>query len=630
MTVNHIGATGHWEINDLGVIDYLVAGHGIAVSAVEIWEAEYVPEESKLPQPSVELPHIEFAAAMLDVVLVLERDADGHAVLQLATSLDSGYVTLPTWPQTDQLLLGSRWHALDKAHVVELRSALSQHDINIGRRLSNQQLMWLYWSSGFGLDPLKELKDRPTGLEPDGPSDHFEPELIRASLYPYQVNGARFLGGMADQELGALLADEMGLGKTIQAIYLISRERDRKRGTTLVVCPSSLITNWQREIIRFTPWLSVSIHRGVERTGDPTFLEQFDVVLTSYDVLVRDVAVLESLRWNLVVLDEAQSIKNSDAKRSLAAKRLQRRVGVAITGTPIENSLRDMWSIFEFIAPAYLGARAQFERRYPDELTAARALSLRVAPMTLRRMVSDVAQDLPPRVDIPVAIDGGPRFAQEYEALRSTPNIAALALLTKLRQVCASPRALGAAFPRLEDFTKYDVALRIMFEAFEKSEKVLLFASYLEALDLIADDLRDRLPAVFLRVLDGRTSADERQKAIDDFSAHVGPGVLLMNPRATGVGLNIQAASHVIHYTPEWNPAIVAQATARAHRRGQNRPVFVHYLYLVDTVEEVMIDRLNSKRELQDAGLSGIDGDLSQSDILEALALTPARSPNAS
>ena len=489
--------------------------------------------------------------------------------------------------------------------------------------------MWLYWSSGLGLDPLKELKDRPNELDPDEPSDHFEPDLVRASLYPYQVNGARFLGGMADQELGVLLADEMGLGKTIQAIYLISREKDRKQGATLVVCPSALITNWQREIIRFTPWLSVSIHRGVTRTGDPAFLEQFDIVLTSYDVLVRDVAVLESLRWNLVVLDEAQSIKNPDAKRSLAAKRLQRRVGVAITGTPIENSLRDMWSIFEFIAPAYLGVRTQFERKYPDELTAARALSLRVAPMMLRRMVSDVAQDLPPRVDIPVAIDGGPRFALEYEAVRSTPNIATLALLTKLRQVCASPRAFGAELSRLDEFAKYDVALRIMFEAFDKGEKVLLFASYLEALDLIADDLRDRLPAVFLRVLDGRTSADERQKAIDDFSAHVGPGVLLMNPRATGVGLNIQAASHVIHYTPEWNPAIVAQATARAHRRGQSRPVFVHYLYFVDTVEEVMIDRLSSKRELQDAGLSGIDGELSQSDILEALALTPARSPDA-
>jgi SNF2 family DNA or RNA helicase len=323
------------------------------------------------------------------------------------------------------------------------------------------------------------------------------------------------------------------------------------------------------------------------------------------------------------VLDEAQAIKNPGARRSLAAKRLPKKIGIALSGTPIENSLRDMWSIVQFIAPDYLGNLREFERDYPDEVVAARSLSRRASPMVLRRLVADVAKDLPPRIDIPIAVDPSGIFADAYEAVRQSSGLGALPLLTKLRQLCASPPAeLGT----IEGYSKYNVALEIMLEAFARKEKVLLFASYIIALDEIARDLADRLPGVFLRVLDGRMAADARQDAIDDFTKVEGPAVLLMNPRATGVGLNIQAASHVIHYTPEWNPAIVAQATARAHRRGQLNPVFVHYLYYVDTVEEVMMERLESKRQLQDAGMSQIDGELSDSDILDALSRSPVRS----
>lgn len=599
---------------------------GSSVTALEIWDAEFEPERSPYPSPSSELPSLNFSASFLDLRLALLPKPGSQPILVLEARNSNTTKAWTDWMSSDQLIVDDTWFALDLLSQANFREALDAQGITLGEGVKNAQLMWLYWVSDFEIEPLTQLESAYVDL---AGVDTFEPDLVAASLYPYQVQGSRYLAEMASQGLGVLLADEMGLGKTLQAIYLIAAQQRDSPGRVLVVCPSALLSNWQREVSRFAPNLSVLVHRGSERTGDSSRFQSFNLVLTSYDVLVRDVALFDSVEWNLIVLDEAQSVKNPDARRSVAVRRLSKRIGVAITGTPIENSLRDMWSIFEFVAPEYLGSRTQFERRYPDELEAARALSLRAAPMTVRRKVVDVATDLPPRIDIRTAIDVTPALGTLYEAVLTTPNTPALALLTKLRQLCASPTFGAAGTVDLQSFPKYRVALDIMIEAFAKGEKVLLFASYLDALDSIAVDLSDRLPGVFLRVLDGRTSADNRQLAIDAFTEHSGPGVLLMNPRATGVGLNIQAASHVIHYTPEWNPAIVAQATARAYRRGQDRPVFVHYLYYVNTVEEVMLERLDSKRVLQDAGMSEIDGELSPSDILEALSRNPLRSNHA-
>lgn len=614
---------GQWSLNDQGVVCFVSGGHRIDATALEVWEAEFAPESSRFPMPSIDLPQIEFMGAVLNLDLVLRLNPIGLVEAMLSTSSDPRLIVLDAWPTSDQLIRDSQWFALDSSYLAEVKESLESHAVQLGQPLSNEQLMWLYWSSGLGIEPLEQAPNAG-----DSVSDYeYEPELIHASLYPYQIAGSRFLASMSNHGLGTLLADEMGLGKTIQAIYLMSHENKQGHGVSLVVCPSAIITNWHREVSRFTPWLRVHIHKGPTRTGDTEHFSNFDLVITSYEILTRDVAIFDSFRWNLVVLDEAQAIKNPEAKRSIATKRLTQRIGVAITGTPIENSLKDMWSIIEFVAPSYLGTQRQFERNYPDELAAAHALSRRVAPLVLRRTISEVARDLPDRVDIPIAIDGGEEFAHQYETVRQSPNVAPLALLTKLRQVCATP-CIGTGKYSFSEFPKYEVALKIILEAFKSGAKVLLFASFTESLDRIANDLRWRLPQVFLRVLDGRTSADQRQLHIDEFSGFSGPAVLLMNPRATGVGLNIQAASHVIHFTPEWNPATVAQATARAHRTGQVKTVFVHYLFIADTVEEAMIDRLQSKRQLQEAGLSEMDNDLSQADLLEALTRTPVRNSN--
>ncbi|MGJ8720458.1 MAG: DEAD/DEAH box helicase [Salinibacterium amurskyense] len=593
---------------------------------MEIWDAEFEPERSQRIPPSSDLPALVFSPSFLDLRLVLRSSKEAQAFLVLEAKNLAADVSWKHWIDDDQLIVDDTWFAVDLSTLEELRGKLAAQDISLGVGLKNSQLMWLYWSSDIDVDPLSTTE---IGSASSAAGDDFDPTLVSASLYPYQVQGALHLTEMASQGLGVLLADEMGLGKTLQAIYLLADQRKKLNETTLVVCPSALLSNWQREISKFTPALSILVHRGSDRTGDSWHFGNVDIVLTSYDILVRDVALFDSTTWNLVILDEAQAVKNPDSRRSAALRRLSKRVGVAITGTPIENSLKDMWSIFEFVAPDYLGSRTTFERRYPDETEAARALSSKAAPMTIRRKVLDVAKDLPPRIDIRTGVDVNPALGALYESVLAENDTVPLARLTKLRQLCASPESEAVGLGTLQDFPKYAVALDILLEAFAKGEKVLLFASYVDALDTIARDLTDRFPHIFLRVLDGRTSADARQLEIDAFSSHTGPAVLLMNPRATGVGLNIQAASHVVHFTPEWNPAIVAQATARAHRRGQSRPVFVHYLYYVNTVEEAMIDRLDSKRNLQDAGMSRIDGDLSSSDILEALSRSPLRSSHA-
>jgi SNF2 family DNA or RNA helicase len=325
-----------------------------------------------------------------------------------------------------------------------------------------------------------------------------------------------------------------------------------------------------------------------------------------------------------VILDEAQLIKNVAAQRSHALKRIPKRIGVAVTGTPIENSLTDMWSIFEFVAPEYLGSLVDFEYDYPDEASAAVALSRRLAPLSIRRTVASVATDLPPRVDVVTPVFASGRLENLYDAVRLDPDLAPLARLTKLRQVCAAPSDADPTWERrLTDFPKVDRLIELMESVVFEGAKALVFSSFTESIDQICGALGARFSGLFIRAVDGRKSPSHRQSDIDDFTAATGAAVLVLNPRAAGIGLNIQAASHVFHFTPEWNPAVVSQASARAHRRGQDMPVFIYYLYYVGTVEEVMMDRLDAKRGLQSAGTSMFQENPSAGELARVFALSP-------
>ena len=597
------------------------------VDALAIFDAEFdrlsLVNGLSVTRPSEDLPDLLFSPQLASANLELQTTADG-AVLRMILSATGE--RLPRWPVRGQLIVGGVWHAFDPLEVERAERRLGSHAISIDAPLNAREVLWLLWESALDVkaaptDPRNAL----AGSSRDA-SDKFDPTLVRAGFYSYQVQGACFLAEAYDLGLGTLLADEMGLGKTMQALYLLAYAARSSSKPNLVVAPSSTIANWQRELARFAPGVSVRQHTGSRRTGDPNVLSQANVVLTSYDVIVRDRSLFEEVGWNVVALDEAQLIKNSQAQRSAAVKALKKTVGLGISGTPIENSLSDMWSIFEFVASEFLGSESAFTAQYPDSVDAARALSMRVSPMVIRRSIEMVASDLPPRVDIVTPLYVSDRLATAYEDARAEISHMALAKLTRLRQLCSVPSSVDSNWKALtSDFPKWDRLEEILDEATLHNAKVLIFAPFTDAIDQIEAAISARYSGVFLASVDGRVSSLKRQEIIDSFSNFEGAGVLVMNPRAAGVGLNIQAATYVVHFSPEWNPAVISQASARAHRRGQTRPVFVYYLYYLETVEEMMIDRLNSKRELQQAGLTDASQAPDSSDIAMALKFSPRR-----
>jgi SNF2 family DNA or RNA helicase len=387
--------------------------------------------------------------------------------------------------------------------------------------------------------------------------------------------------------------------------------------------------NWRRELQRFAPAVRVCVHRGSARTGFPNVLSSYDVVLTTYETVVRDESLLRMIPWNVVVVDEAQAIKSPDAQRTHAVKRLPRQVSIAVTGTPVENSLRDLWSLMDFAIPRYLGPLEAFEARYTDDPDCAKALEPVITPLLLRRRVLDVAGDLPMRIDIPQPIDMTPDEAARYERLRQETitqygKSAGLVTLSRLRMLCAHPVLVFPELANLTEYsTKYVRLVEILEEIVSLDEKALIFTSYTDMADHMSKDIRDRW-GIPCAILDGRTPIEERQPQIDRFTAHCGSDVLVLNPRAAGAGLNITAATHVIHYNLEWNPAVEDQASARAHRRGQTRPVTIHRLFHANTVEEVINQRMDFKRAIAAAAVAGTSGDDDEgAAIVRALGVTP-------
>lgn len=456
------------------------------------------------------------------------------------------------------------------------------------------------------------------------------PRGIRAQLYPYQHDGWLWLSFVIREQLGGLLADEMGLGKTLQVLSALRHSGTQSdTAGSLIIAPGSLVENWMREIKKFCPGFRALKHHGRFRTGRPVVLKEYEAVVVSYDTVIRDLSLLRMIEWNVVVLDEAQNIRNPNALRTRSVKQIGRKVGLAVTGTPVENSLRDLWSIMDFVVPGYLGDLKSFEKRIRVETEAPSWLEPLISPLMLRRRVVEVARDLPERIDIPEILELSESEALAYDAIREAivdqyGLAASLVLLGKLRQFCAHPCILeGSRLIGDGEFSKFERAKELLTEIFLLGEKALVFTSYTKMADRIARMASAELGAMS-ETLDGRLAIDERQPLIDRFSAHPGPAVLVLNPRAGGTGLNITAANHVIHYNPEWNPSVEDQASSRAHRRGQERPVTIRRLIFSGTVEEVIDMRLRRKRAVADAAVVGVEGEEDDyADILAALQRSP-------
>ena len=353
-------------------------------------------------------------------------------------------------------------------------------------------------------------------------------------------------------------------------------------------------------------------------------------MITSYDTVVRDNSLFMMIKWSMLVCDEAQYIRNGDSLRAKSVKKLPRTSAFAVTGTPVENRLTDLWSITDFVLPGYLGTVGEFQKKFEDSLDGALSLERFASPIMLRRRVSEVAKDLPARIDIPQVIELSDEDAKAYDAMREQiladyGASATLVALTKLRMFCTHPWLVSddACTGDPAEFTKYARLVDILEEIFQSGEKAILFTAYTAMTDILVSDIASRF-SVFTGYIDGRVAIDERQPVIDRFSAEPGPALLVLNPRAGGAGLNITAANHVIHYTLEWNPALEDQASARAYRRGQTLPVTVHRLFCGDTVEEVVDDRLSRKRSLSEAAVVGVRGHADDyEDIVAALQRSP-------
>jgi SNF2 family DNA or RNA helicase len=449
-----------------------------------------------------------------------------------------------------------------------------------------------------------------------------EPAGFVGQLRGYQKRGVAWLATLTHYGLGALLADDMGLGKSAETIALLLMERD---GPSLVICPTSVVGNWRHELAKFAPSLRVMVHHGPGRAGHEELGEaasQYEVVLSTYALLHRDEAGLAQVRWNGLILDEAQNIKNASTRAAQAARAMPARWRVALTGTPVENRLADLWSIFQVIDPGYLGSAEAFKREFAtpieraSDADATARLKALTAPFILRRVKTDrtVIADLPEKQEMKVYCSLTREQATLYEAVLQDVmrQIAGsegierrghvLALLTKLKQVCNHPALLlHDASPLAGRSGKLARLGEMLEEVVASDERALVFSQYAEMGRLLTDYLRDALDrdVVFLH---GGTPMAERDRLVAEFQSDAnGPPIFILSLKAGGTGLNLTRANHVFHFDRWWNPAVENQATDRAFRIGQTRNVQVHKYICAGTFEETLDQLIERKVQLAQA-----------------------------
>ncbi|MFO0740982.1 MAG: DEAD/DEAH box helicase [Labilithrix sp.] len=451
------------------------------------------------------------------------------------------------------------------------------------------------------VDRLKPLLEDFAGI-PKAPL----PDDLDATLREYQARGVDWLAFLRSVGLGGVLADDMGLGKTLQTICSLPSGK-----RTLVVCPKSVVYNWQAEIARFRPSLKVSIFHGAKRA----LHDRADVTLTTYAVLRLDQELLSSQAWDTVVLDEAQAIKNETSQTARAAFELKADFKLALSGTPVENRLEELWSVMTFANPGLLGGRSSFADRYVTPIAngdrdAAARLRAKIRPVVLRRMKRDVLPELPPRTDAVLHVELEDSERVVYDAVRAATKkelaaklaegggvLAALEALLRLRQ--ASCHAALVPGQKADSSSKVEALLDALEDAAADGHKALVFSQWTSLLDLVEPHLQNA--NIRFTRLDGSTK--DRGAVVDAFQDPGGPPVLLASLKAGGTGLNLTAADHVFLLDPWWNPAAEDQAADRAHRIGQDRPVMVYRLVAKDTVEERILALQERKRALADVAL---------------------------
>ncbi len=571
----------------------------------------------------VDVDRFRIVEAPLEAAVEVRTNAEGRFNLQVAFSSEAGEAetdaVLRAWSRGQSLVplldggyapLPTDWLDSHGGVLRELLEARAR-DGTVDRRATAALVELLEDTRATVPPDLRRLRAFLEGEEglPEVPL----PEGFTGELRPYQEAGVRWLAFLRAVDLHGILADDMGLGKTIQALVALAQTP----GPHLVVCPTSVLRNWAREIERFVPDLTVNVYHGPGRA-----LDDSDVVLTSYALLRMDLDRLRDRGWGYVVLDEAQAIKNPRSLTARSACKVLSRWRLCLTGTPVENRLVELWSLFRFLMPGFLGSVEAFKERFSLPIDAGdprakEALRRRIRPYVLRRLKSQVAQELPPLTEIVVRCEMEPTQRRVYEAVREAAyrdvaqllgdgsggtTFQILEALLRMRQACCDPSLLPGDHGEVPS-CKLDRLEELLVELVVDDHKALIFSQWTSLLDRVEIRLRE-LGIPWVR-LDGATR--NRQEVIDAFQDPAGPPVFLLSLKAGGTGLNLTAADYVVHLDPWWNPAVEQQATDRAHRIGQDKPVVSCRLIAEDSVEERILDLQDAKRALADAAL-GTEG----------------------
>lgn len=475
----------------------------------------------------------------------------------------------------------------------------------------------------------KEYKNIINGLDKDLIDEEEQvPEKLESILRPYQKTGFKWLKTLDRYKFGGILADDMGLGKTIQIISILLdyKQNSNEHKTSIVVSPSSLSLNWKNEIEKFSPDLNIKVIRGTatERKDLIQKIDNYDLVITSYDLLKRDTDIYKDRNYNFkfIIADEAQYLKNNNTKNAKAIKQLKADTRFALTGTPIENSLAELWSIFDFIMPGYLFSYKEFKSTYEmaivkdEDKEAMNKLKMLIEPFVLRRTKKEVLTELPEKTITVLnnEMEEEQRniylsyLVQAKQELQDEININGyeksqmkiLAALTRLRQICCHPGLF------IENYkggsSKLEQCMEIIEDSINAGHKILLFSSYTSMFGIIENELNERGIKYFK--LTGSTKVDERIELVDEFNQNDEIGVFLISLKAGGTGLNLIGADIVIHYDPWWNISAENQATDRAYRIGQKNNVQVYKLITKDSIEEKIYELQQRKAELTDNILS--------------------------
>ncbi len=451
---------------------------------------------------------------------------------------------------------------------------------------------------------------------------HEPPAGLNANLRDYQLEGFRWLSRLSHWGIGGILADDMGLGKTVQTLALLLTRVEA--GPTLVIAPTSLGFNWQKECERFTPSLTPILFREIDRVDLKNRVGDGDVVICSYGLALREAELLKDIKWGTLVLDEAQNIKNSNSKTASQIRTFEAEWKIALTGTPMENHLGELWSIFHTVAPGVLGSWEQFRRRFAGPIEKdgksdrREALAQVISPFILRRSKGEVLKDLPSRTETNLLVELSPDERQRYDQMRLTAvseleqigddnlshdqRFKVLQMLTRLRQLSCHVGLVDDKWKGSS--SKLEVLMEQLEQLKERGNRPLIFSQFTTHLALIRSALDEA--GITYQYLDGQTTPTQRQERVEAFQRGESDAFLI-SLKAGGTGLNLTAADYVIHMDPWWNPAVEDQATDRAHRIGQTKPVMVYRIIARDTIEEQILKMHDEKRDLVDGVLSGAD-----------------------